>query len=80
MKTQSEKLLFSINDAAYALSICRASVYNEINAGRLQFIQHGKRKFISRQALEAWIRDRELETQGHKFEYRIVKGEHRDCA
>ena len=76
MSTQFEKMLFSITDAAQSLSVSRGTIYREMKAGRLKYLQHGKRKFISRQALEAWIRDRELETQG----YRIVEGEHRACA
>lgn len=64
MNSKPEKLLYSIKDAAYALSVSRATIYNEINAGRLKYVQFKQRKFISRQALDEWVRDRELERAG----------------
>lgn len=76
MEIQNEKLLYSISDAAHALSVSRPTIYSEINAGRLRFIQFKQRKFISRQALEQWIRDRELESQPANG----YRGVSRECA
>ena len=64
MNSKPEKLLYSINDAAHVLSISRVTVYAEINAKRLKFIQFKSRKFITRDALNEWIRNRELESIG----------------
>lgn len=78
MNSKPEKLLYSINDAAHALSVSRPTIYAEINAGRLRYIQFKQRKFISRQALEAWVQARELETVG----VRIIDSREasRECA
>ena len=50
----SEKLCFSINDFALANGICRQTVYNEINSGRLRTKKVGRRRLIPKEAAEAW--------------------------
>ncbi len=75
---QCSKLLYSINDAAEALSLSRATIYREMNEGRLIYVKYRKRRFVSRRALEDWVQARELETAGSRFAY--VQEVARDCA
>lgn len=50
-----EKLLYAIPDAAKLSSVCRSTLYREMDAGRLAAIKIGKRRLIPATALHAWI-------------------------
>jgi len=56
------KLTYSIGEAMRALGICRSTIYREINSGRLRTFRIGNRRFISPEALRAYVRARERET------------------
>jgi excisionase family DNA binding protein len=47
--------LFSIPEAADALSLARSSIYKEMGAGRLRSIKCGRRRFIPSGALRDYI-------------------------
>ena len=49
----------SMVDACRALSVCRATLYGEINAGRLRSYVIGSRRYIAVTALRDFIRERE---------------------
>ncbi len=55
------KLTFSIRETEAELKLSHQSVYNELNSGRLKSYRVGRRRFVSRQAIESYIRDREAE-------------------
>ncbi len=55
------KLTYSINDTIEALGLSRQTVYNEINAGRLRTFRVGKRRMVSDDALQEWVKAREIE-------------------
>ena len=54
-------LTYSIEEAMKELNISRQIIYNEVNSGRLKTYTIGRRRFISRDAIAAFIRDREKE-------------------
>tara|TARA_R100001086_G_C11845803_1_gene260187 strand:+ start:2432 stop:2608 length:177 start_codon:yes stop_codon:yes gene_type:complete len=49
------KLLFSIPEAANALSVGRTSIYSLINGGKLQTIKIGRRTLVPAKSLETMI-------------------------
>ena len=51
----STPLLISVSEAARLLSIGRNTAYELIAAGRLPSVKLGRRRLVSRAALEAWI-------------------------
>ena len=53
------RLAFSVPDACLALSISRQTLYDLINEGRLRSFTEGRRRYVSRQAIEDYIRTRE---------------------
>jgi len=59
----TEKIAYSIKDFAEISGVCIQTIYNEINAGRLQTYNVGRRRFISRAAAEQWQHDRENEAK-----------------
>lgn len=52
---------YSIAQFADAFGVCRTTVYEEINSGRLASYQLGRRRFISARAAEEWQRRLEAE-------------------
>ena len=50
------KLAFSVDEFAEAHGICRATVYKEINEGRLQTMKVGRRRLISEESATSWRR------------------------
>ena len=58
---QQETLLYDIETVCELVSLSRSSVYEELTTGRLRSIYVGKRRLIPRDALSAWIADRESE-------------------
>jgi len=51
--------LLSVNDAAAALSLSRASLYKELSAGRLRTVHVGRRRLVPESALSDYIAERE---------------------
>jgi excisionase family DNA binding protein len=49
------KLLYTVTEAAEALSISRAKVYELFNTGELESVKIGGSRRIPRQALEAFV-------------------------
>lgn len=58
-----EPLAFDVATASDALGIGRTTLYGEIDSGRLRSIKVGRRRLITRAALEQWIADRSEESQ-----------------
>ena len=57
------KLAFSINETSELSGLGRDAIYSEINAGRLKSLKVGKRRLIRREALHAWLAEREAATE-----------------
>ena len=55
------KKSYSVNEVAQRNGLCRQSIYNEINAGRLRSFKVGKSRRISSEAEEKWIHQSEEE-------------------
>ena len=51
----------TIPDTCEVLNTSRATVYDEINAGRLRSFTIGRRRYVSREAIADYIREREGE-------------------
>ena len=54
-------LLYDVNDACRLLGLSRSSLYEEIGRQRLRSIKCGQRRLVPREALFAWIDDRQAE-------------------
>lgn len=54
-KSRLSQLQYSVKQTAELLNICRATVYNEIRAGRLHRRKFGKRTFIPAESIQQWI-------------------------
>lgn len=54
---------YTISEAISALRTSRSTLYAEIAAGRLKSYTIGTRRYISREALQEYIRARETEVQ-----------------
>ena len=52
---------YSIDEVMAMLGLCRQSVYNLINSGRLKTFKLGRRRFVSPHALDEMIRKAESE-------------------
>jgi excisionase family DNA binding protein len=50
-----EKLAYSIQEAADALSISRSMIYDEMDSGRLGYIKIGRRRLITSAQLENYL-------------------------
>ena len=57
-------LTYSIEQTMEALNLSRATIYAEINEGRLRTYKVGRRRMVSHDALANWIKARESEMQG----------------
>ena len=55
----TEKLVYTVDEAAQRLSIGRTLVYSLIASGQLRSIKIGGRRLISRRQLECFIKERE---------------------
>lgn len=53
---------YSIPEAEKALGFSHAKMYEEINAKRIKTYRVGRRRFISAQAINNYISDREAES------------------
>ncbi len=54
-----EKLLYRPKEAALALGIGRATLYDLINAGKLRSVKDGSMRFITADALRDYVRELE---------------------
>jgi excisionase family DNA binding protein len=52
---QVNRLAYSVDAAAEALSISRRMIYRELASGRLKFAKAGKRTLISVSARKNWL-------------------------
>jgi len=56
---------YSVDDALKVLPVSRQTLYDLINQGDLRSFRQGRRRFISREAILNYIKDREaVERQG----------------
>lgn len=63
MQHAPTKIGYSIAEICTILGVCRDTVYNEINAGRLKTFKVGpRRRFVSQDALQDYVKQREAET------------------
>jgi excisionase family DNA binding protein len=56
----------SIAEVARVTTLNRCTVYAELRAGRLRSFKVGRRRLISRRALDDWVRAREQEAEGNR--------------
>ncbi|MGB5760869.1 MAG: helix-turn-helix domain-containing protein [Acidimicrobiales bacterium] len=54
--TEPEKLTYTINEVAHALSIGRSTVYELINTGKLPSFTIGARRLIARADVEHYVK------------------------
>ncbi len=59
MDINPSRLAFPIDEACKALATSRQRLYDLINEGRLRSFTEGRRRYVSRQAIEDYIRTRE---------------------
>jgi excisionase family DNA binding protein len=59
-----EQLMYRPAEAAHVLGIGRTRVFALIKSGRLQSIKFGSARFITADALRAFVRDLEQESSG----------------
>ena len=60
----SVPLTYSIEQTMGVLNLSRATIYAEINEGRLRTYKVGRRRMVSHDALADWVKARESEMQG----------------
>lgn len=54
-----QRLAYNIPDACKVLSTSRQTIYNLIDQGRLRSFTEGRRRYVSRQAIDDYIMGRE---------------------
>jgi excisionase family DNA binding protein len=54
-----QRLAYNIPDACKVLSTSRQTLYNLIDQGRLRSFTEGRRRYVSRQAIDDYIMGRE---------------------
>lgn len=54
MSETVQKLYYSVEEAALAMSVCRRSIFHEIKAGRLSIKKMGKRTLIPAASIIGW--------------------------
>lgn len=55
MNTQSTPLLLSLNDAAKAIGVCRATFYELLNKDLIQSVKIGSRRLIVQESLISYV-------------------------
>lgn len=61
---EDDKLLLSVNDAMYMMSISRRTFYGLINSGQLESLKIGSKRLIPKDSIEKYIKDKiSLETK-----------------
>lgn len=64
LEPTAPRLAFPVDEACKALATSRQRLYDLINSGRLRSFKEGKRRYVSRAAIEAYIAAQErLEQQ-----------------
>jgi excisionase family DNA binding protein len=53
----TERLAYSVAEAALITGLSRDLLYDEMRAGRLQYLKVGRRRIITRQHLDAFLTD-----------------------
>lgn len=53
--SDNRKVTLSVEEVMNATGLSRQTVYDEINGGRLISFKLGRRRLISRSALESWV-------------------------
>ena len=63
-----QKVYYSVNDVLKMLGICRATLYKEINAGKLELRKVRSRTIILKDALDRYVEslDTKVIGNGHK--------------
>jgi excisionase family DNA binding protein len=51
----SERLAYSVDEAAKITGLSRDLLYDQMRAGRLHYLKVGRRRLITRQHLEAFL-------------------------
>ncbi len=51
----TERLAYSVEEAAQVTGLSRDLLYDEMRAGRLAYLKVGRRRIITRQHLEAFL-------------------------
>ena len=54
---EEDRLLLSVNDAMYMMSISRRTFYSLINSGQLESLKIGAKRLIPKDGIEKYIRD-----------------------
>lgn len=54
---EEDRLLLSVNDSMYMMSISRGTFYGLINSGQLESLKIGSKRLIPKDAIEKYIRD-----------------------
>jgi excisionase family DNA binding protein len=54
---EEDRLLLSVNDAMYMMSISRRTFYGLINSGQLESLKIGAKRLIPKDGIEKYIRD-----------------------
>ena len=67
-----EKMLLSIDEAAYLAGIGRTRAYEFVRSGLWDSVKVGKSLKIPRSAVVAWVRDRESEAKERAASMRTV--------
>jgi excisionase family DNA binding protein len=62
--TDDPGVAMSIADVARVTTLNRCTVYAELRAGRLRSFKVGRRRLVSRRALDDWVNAREDEQRG----------------
>ena len=53
-----ERIAFSMAEAADLLGVSRVTLYNQIAAGNLETVKVGRRRLITREQIDAFLRHR----------------------
>lgn len=53
------EVALTVKDVMQRTKLCRQSVYNEINSGRLKTFRVGNRRLVSPSALSEWVKSLE---------------------
>lgn len=55
---EEDRLLLSVNDAMYMMSISRGTFYGLINSGQLESLKIGSKRLIPKDSIEKYIEGR----------------------
>ena len=62
---EEHSIYYSVNDVMKMLGICRATLYKEINSGRLAIKKVRSRTIISKESLDKYIESLETKVNKH---------------